>query len=1152
MERVTHLLKKMTRLKTITDSFHHTELRRCLTTFDLTLLGIGHMVGSGIYVLSGTIVNTKAGPSAILSYLFAGVAALLSALCYAEFGARIPKAGSAYSYTYVTIGEIWGFLVGWNLLLEYVLGTAAVGRSWSGTVDSLFDGAIRNGTLKYVGYLSHDSEWVSEYPDFLAAGIIMVMFLVVSAGAKQSLILNSLFTILNMFVILFILCFGFSHADVAYWTDSQFGGFFPFGVSGTLSAAASCFFAYIGFEGIGVAGEEAHNPAKSIPLATLVAILVVTVTYMSATSALTLMVPYYDVSLTAAFPAALERVGATWERYLVTVGTLIGISCSMLGGAFGMPRTVYAMANDGLLLRCLGNVNPFTHTPILSTLLFGTLTAILALFISMETLVEFLSVGTLFVYSVVAANLIILRYSPDERFKMPLVPYLPLLSILINLMLMMSLSAITWLRLLVWVALEASHLFVATMTTMTTRANLHLRPSSDAQPVEVCQLFVATMTTMTTRANLHLRPSSDAQPVETSSASVIGRPTRRGLSPVRYDDDDDDNASQTSSASVIGRPTRRGLSPVRGDGDDDDNASQSLSASVIGRPTRRCLPPVRYDDDNASQTSSASVIGRPTRRGLSLVRYDDDNDDNASQTSSASVIGRPTRRGLSPVRGDGDDDDNASQSSSASVIGRPTRRGLSLVRYDDDDASQSSSDDRARIKRMIRSYWSLSSFVVVCVLVVFAGAFPAKVNEQEKDPAYWVRIGQEELSRALKQQPINKRAKNIILLVGDGMGVTTVNAARIYQGQMANKTGEEGLLSFERFPYMAHAKTYNIDKQTPDSAGTATAFLCGVKSNFGTIGVDATVTRGNCSAQAGHEVTSILHWSQDTGKHVGVVTNTRITHATPSPAYAHSADRGWESDADMTRVEGRENCKDIARQLVEDNSDIRVILGGGRYNFLPHTMPDPESGEMNVNRRLDGRNLVKEWLDDKERRNRWAHYVWNATALTDVDLAHTDYLLGLFESGHMDYEYARTFEPDPLHSEAGEPSLAEMTTAAIQILQKAEEGYFLFVEGGKIDHAHHSNLAKLSLIETVAFDEAVRAAVEMTSQEETLILVTADHSHVLVIGGYPSRGNSITGEEDVNLAQDDLPYTTLLYGNGPGYQHPNGSREDITYIHVGQ
>ncbi|KAL8579425.1 hypothetical protein ACOMHN_026790 [Nucella lapillus] len=225
---------------------------------------------------------------------------------------------------------------------------------------------------------------------------------------------------------------------------------------------------------------------------------------------------------------------------------------------------------------------------------------------------------------------------------------------------------------------EACHLFVATMTTMTTRANLHLRPSSDAQPVEVCQLFVATMTTMTTRANLHLRPSSNAQPVE--------------------DDDDDDNASQTSSASVIGRPTRRGLSPVRGDGDDDDNASQSLSASVIGRPTRRGLPPVRYyddDDDNATQTSSASVIGRPTRRGLSPVRYDDDDDDNASQTSSASVIGRPTRRGLSPVRGDGDDDDNASQSSSASVIGRPTRRGLSPVRYDDDDASQSSSDDRA-------------------------------------------------------------------------------------------------------------------------------------------------------------------------------------------------------------------------------------------------------------------------------------------------------------------------------------------------------------------------------------------------------------------------------------------------------------------------
>ncbi|KAL8589991.1 hypothetical protein ACOMHN_007016 [Nucella lapillus] len=285
---------------------------------------------------------------------------------------------------------------------------------------------------------------------------------------------------------------------------------------------------------------------------------------------------------------------------------------------------------------------------------------------------------------------------------------------------------------------EASHLFVATMTTMTTRANLHLRPSSDAQPVEVCQLFVATMTTMTTRANLHLRPSSDAQPVEvcqlfaatmttmTTRASLHLRPSS-GAQPVeachrfattmttmttraRLHLRPSSGAPPTEAchrfATTITTMTTRARLHLRplfaATVTTMTTRASLLSASVIGRPTRRGLPPVRYDDDdddNASQTSSASVIGRPTRRGLSPVRYDDDNDDNASQTSSASVIGRPTRRGLSPVRGDGDDDDNASQSSSASVIGRPTRRGLSPVRYDDDDASQSSSDDRARVQR---------------------------------------------------------------------------------------------------------------------------------------------------------------------------------------------------------------------------------------------------------------------------------------------------------------------------------------------------------------------------------------------------------------------------------------------------------------------
>ncbi|KAK7094250.1 alkaline phosphatase-like [Littorina saxatilis] len=449
--------------------------------------------------------------------------------------------------------------------------------------------------------------------------------------------------------------------------------------------------------------------------------------------------------------------------------------------------------------------------------------------------------------------------------------------------------------------------------------------------------------------------------------------------------------------------------------------------------------------------------------------------------------------------------------------------------------------------RLISS--SLLSVVAASVVVAVAAAAAVVLpNVDESDPAHWMRIGREELAIALNREPINKRAKNVILLIGDGMGVSTVTASRIYQGQRNGKSGEEGLMFFENFPNIAHAKTYNVDKQTPDSAATATAFLCGVKNNYGTIGIDSTVNRRNCTAQHGHNLTSILHWSQQAGKDVGVVTNTRITHATPAAAYAQAADRNWEADSDMAGVEG--GCKDIARQLVEDNPDIKVILGGGRYNFMPETVPDPESGDLN-GKRQDDRDLVQEWLDEKHGRNFSASYVWNATSFYDVDPNSTDFLLGLFAASHMDYEFVRTSVPDEVNDEAGEPSLAEMTSTAINMLSKGQEGFFLLVEGGRIDHAHHSNRAKLSLADTVAFDEAVRAATEMTSREDTLIVVTADHSHVFVIGGYPSRGNSITGEEDMNLARDDLPFTTLLYGNGPGYAvTENATREDITHIDV--
>lgn len=322
----------LNRKKTVTEDFHETPLKRCLSTLDLTLLGIGHMIGAGIYVLTGTVVKDLAGPSAILSYVFAAFAAILAALCYAEFGARVPKAGSAYSYTYVTLGEIWGFIIGWNILLEHLLGASSVARAWSGGLDSIFNGAIKNSTLTNIGYLSHNNVWISDYPDFVAFAATLMVFFVVATGAKFAMNFNNFFTVINLIVIAIIIVLGFYFADVKNWTDN--GGFFPYGFGGTWAGAATCFYAYIGFEGVATASEEAKNPEKSVPIATILSLGIVTVLYVLVTCVLTLMVPYTDVNPTAAFPFAFAQQGAEWAKYVVALGTLFGITTSLLGGAF--------------------------------------------------------------------------------------------------------------------------------------------------------------------------------------------------------------------------------------------------------------------------------------------------------------------------------------------------------------------------------------------------------------------------------------------------------------------------------------------------------------------------------------------------------------------------------------------------------------------------------------------------------------------------------------------------------------------------------------------------------------------------------------------------------------------------------------------------
>ncbi|WP_028772634.1 alkaline phosphatase [Shewanella waksmanii] len=402
----------------------------------------------------------------------------------------------------------------------------------------------------------------------------------------------------------------------------------------------------------------------------------------------------------------------------------------------------------------------------------------------------------------------------------------------------------------------------------------------------------------------------------------------------------------------------------------------------------------------------------------------------------------------------------------------------------------------------------------------------------------WYIDGQNRVARADTMATDNNAgaAKNVILFVGDGMGVSTVTAARILDGQMKGQMGEENSLSFETLPYAGLAKTYNVDGQTPDSAGTMTAMVTGVKTDVGVLSQAEGVTRGNCASTSGQNLVTSLELASMAGLATGVVSTARVTHATPAATYAHAPERNWENDSDLPEEAVSNGCTDIASQLLayDHGSGINVVLGGGRRNFIPNTMTDPEGS---TGRRSDGRDLTAEWTAKYVN----SAYTQDRDQLLAVDASTTDHLLGLFNSSHMDYDYDRT--EDGVN---GEPSLAEMTAKSIDILQKNDKGFVLIIEAGRIDHAHHAGNAARALHDTIALSEAVRVAMEKTSSSDTLLMVTADHSHVFTIAGYPTRGNPILGlvkGNDANGApsvlnatdNNGLPYTTVGYTNGRGF-----------------
>lgn len=561
----------LTRRKTDDVNEGESQLARVLNLFDLTALGVGSTLGLGVYVLAGQVAYNIAGPAVTISFLIAAVASAFAGICYAEFAARVPKAGSAYVYSYVTIGEFVAFTIGWNLILEYVIGTASVARGLSGYFDSLID----NNMSKALNESMHiDVSFLGDYPDFLSFGMVLLLAGLLAFGAKESSFLNNIFTSINLVTIGIVLVAGGMNGESSFSISLNFslniyafsssptanvdnwrispdapnfpdwagtGGFMPYGIAGVMAGAAKCFFGFVGFDCIATTGEEAINPKRNIPLAIVISLIIIFLAYFGVSTVLTMMLPYYLQDPDAPFPKAFDAVEWYTIKWIVTIGAVFALCTSLLGAMFPLPRILYAMGKDGILFKRLSSVHPYTQTPLLATIVSGIFASIMALLFNLDQLVDMMSIGTLLAYTIVAICVLVLRYQDEQMtkvisikapnifrqlfcnkypepntmtsaitkfgivifaifcivwcifmkvletqatggivalsvvglvlilicvsiglqpvssieltFKVPLVPFVPCLSVFVNLYLMFQLDLFTWVRFLIWVAI---------------------------------------------------------------------------------------------------------------------------------------------------------------------------------------------------------------------------------------------------------------------------------------------------------------------------------------------------------------------------------------------------------------------------------------------------------------------------------------------------------------------------------------------------------------------------------------------------------------------------------------------------------------------------------------------------------------------------